>query len=239
MDGSPNFVLLTAVIVCAMAAEARDARHLFILSGQSNMARMNPALSFTPIVEHEFGAANVIVVHDALGGRSIRHWFKDWKPSVGPAPQDNGELYDRLMDKVRRALGGTRPETVTFIWMQGENDAKGRHANEYEASLQGLLDQLRCDLRRNDLNFVIGRINDHGLDKEFADDWKCVRNIQMRVADEHPRGAWVDTDDLNDVEKDGVVVQDLHLTPEGYRLLGERFARKAIELIRRHERTTP
>lgn len=46
--------------------------HLFILSGQSNMQRLENNLSFTPAVEAEFGAANMAVMHDAQGGQPIR-----------------------------------------------------------------------------------------------------------------------------------------------------------------------
>jgi lysophospholipase L1-like esterase len=50
----------------------------------------------------------------------------------------------------------------------------------------------------------------------------------VAVAEENERGAWVDTDDLNNKKgKD-----DLHYTAEGYKTLGERFAEKAIELVK-------
>jgi hypothetical protein len=45
----------------------------------------------------------------------------------------------------------------------------------------------------------------------------------------------VDTDDLNDRELDGKKINDLHYTKEGYRILGERFARRAIGLIKKGE----
>jgi hypothetical protein len=49
----------------------------------------------------------------------------------------------------------------------------------------------------------------------------------MEVADADPRGAWVDTDDLNG-DKNSV-----HYTRQGYKGLGSRFARKAVELIKK------
>jgi lysophospholipase L1-like esterase len=52
-----------------------------------------------------------------------------------------------------------------------------------------------------------------------------VRKAQVAVAEKNPRGAWVDTDDLNG-PKDG-----LHYNKEGYVELGKRFAEKAVELI--------
>jgi len=71
-----RIALLLAFTAClclfVTPSQADDGVHLFILSGQSNMAGLNPALSFTPTVEEKFGAENTLVVKDALGGQPIR-----------------------------------------------------------------------------------------------------------------------------------------------------------------------
>lgn len=41
------------------------------------MAGLDPDISFTPAISQKFGAENVIVVKDALGGQPIRRWYKD------------------------------------------------------------------------------------------------------------------------------------------------------------------
>ena len=46
-----------------------EGKHLFILSGQSNMAGLRPQESFTPAVVAAFGKSEVIVVKDAHGGQ--------------------------------------------------------------------------------------------------------------------------------------------------------------------------
>jgi hypothetical protein len=63
-----------------------------------------------------------------------------------------------------------------------------------------------------------------------------VREAQVHVAESSPRGAWVDTDDLNDgLNRQGKEIEDdLHYAAEGYRELGERFAAAAIALVRAH-----
>ena len=80
--------------------------------------------------------------------------------------------------------------------MQGESDAQGGVSVAYKDSLKLLISNLRRDLKRPDMNVVIGRIADYALDKK-----ECVeiRRIQLEVANEDPHGAWVDTDDLNSV----------------------------------------
>ncbi len=202
--------------------------HLFILSGQSNMAGMNPDLSFTPTVAEALGPDEVIVVKDAQGGQPIRRWYKQWKPPAGlEAPKGpNGDLYDRLMKKVRPAIKGKKLQTITFLWMQGERDARERYGQVYAASMSGLIEQLRTDLKRPDMNVVIGRLSDFSNGNTRYEHWDQVRAAQMKAAEADPRATWIDTDDLNG-EKN-----DLHYDNPGYVELGKRFAEAALELLK-------
>lgn len=217
------------------SAELARAKHLFILSGQSNMARLVPDESFTPAVKAALGKKRVIVVKDAQGGQPIRRWYKAWKPKTGNEPVATGDLYDQLMTKVKVAINGQRIKTVTFVWMQGERDAREEHGEVYAASLRGLLNQLQKDLDRSDINFVIGRLSDFDMDNQRYPHWTMVRKSQVEVAAANPDFAWVNCDDLNDGlnAKGKAIKNDLHMTPTGYVTLGQRFAEKAIELIRR------
>ena len=217
---------------------AGDGKHLFILSGQSNMAGLNPSISFTPTVEAAFGKDNVIVVKQAKSGAPIRCWYKKWKAPEGKTVKDNhkvGQVYDWLMNRhVRRVMKNQEFESIVFVWMQGERDAKTGMADVYEASLKGLIQQLRDDLGRQDVHVVIGRISDCGNGK-FDGEWDKVREAQVKVADDDPLAAWIDTDDLNNKKnsRTGQTTDDLHYTKEGFKILGERFAEKAIELIKK------
>ncbi len=230
-------VVLTLVAITAVAAEkAEPGKHLFILSGQSNMAGMKPQVSFTPTVVAAFGKEHVIVVKSAQGGQPIRKWYKEWTDSKGQKPTSSGERYEILMKQVDAATKGQAIKTVTFVWMQGERDAREGHGKVYEASLKGLLGQLAEDLQRKDINFVIGRLSDFGVKHKGPRSWKLIREVQVKVSDASPRGAWVDTDDLNDgLNKKGKQIKDdLHYSVKGYELLGKRFADKAIALIKKH-----
>lgn len=88
-----------------------------------------------------------------------------------------------------------------------------------------MVKQLAADLKRDDINVVIGRINDFSMNNKSHPHWTMVREAQVEAAESLPRCKWVDTDDLNGLKN------DIHATKEGYKLLGERFAKKAIELI--------
>ena len=159
----------------ASPAVVEDGKHLFILSGQSNMAGLNPDESFTPAVETQFGRNNVIVVKDAQGGQPIRRWYKEWKPAQGETPAAPGDLYDRLMKKVRPAIADQQIASVTFVWMQGERDARERHGQVYAASMEGLLTQLSGDLGREDIHFVVGRLSDFDMKDKRYPHWTLVR----------------------------------------------------------------
>lgn len=221
-------ILLISLLTAALAAPAgrsQDGKHLFILSGQSNMARLDPSRSFIPAVTEEFGGSEVIVVKDAEGGQPIRRWYKRWRSAAGDTSPSAGDLYDRLMRKVNAAVDTSAIQTVTFVWMQGERDAREQHGTVYAASLHGLLAQLRSDLGRSDINIVIGRLSDFDITNERYPHWTMVRRAHVQVAASSPRIRWVNTDDLNGVN------DALHYTKRGYEILGQRFAEAAIELV--------
>ena len=234
-----NYLFMTVMtlfssisVPCSFGSEL--GKHLFILSGQSNMEGLDPTISFIPMVEHAFGNAHVIVVKDAQGAQPIRRWYKKWKPAHADAPKALGDLYDRLLAKVRLAIKDTVIKSVTLVWMQGERDAKEQHGDVYADSLKGLIHQLRGDLGRADANVVIGRLSDFDMNNKKFAHWTMVRNAQIAVADSIPRVAWVNTDDLNDGknQKGQIIQNDLHYSVEGYKILGQRFANKAIQLIK-------
>ncbi len=228
-----SFVL--AWICGSMNADAAgdDGVHLFILSGQSNMAGLKPEESFTPAVETKFGKDHVVVVKDAHGGQPIRRWYKAWKSASGEKPDKTGDLYDRLLTQVKKAMDGKKIQTVTFLWMQGERDAREKHADVYAASLKGLYAQLSKDLGREDVNLVIGRLSDFDMDNKKYPHWTRIRKVQVEVAEAHDRAAWVNTDDLNDGKnrRGKEIKDDLHYSAEGYKVFGERLAKEAIALI--------
>ncbi len=206
---------------------------MFILSGQSNMVGLKPEQSFTPTIIEKFGEENVIVVKDALGAQPIRRWYKDWKPLEGTEPKAQPDLYDTLMTKVYLAIENEKIATVTFIWMQGERDAREKLGEVYEESLIGLYEQLSNDLGRKDINFILGRLSDFDMLNEKYPHWTMVRDIQVKVGESNSRFNWINTDDLNDgVNRNGKEIKnDLHMSAEGYVIMGQRFAEKAIQLI--------
>ncbi len=230
-----HYFLFTTILVTILTSctSNNTGKHLFILSGQSNMQALEPEESFIPIIEEEFGKENVIIVKDAKNGQPIRRWYKNWKPKEGNTPKPEPYLYERLITKVKKAIKDEEIKTVTFIWMQGERDAKEKQGDVYEKSLLGLYNQLSTDIDRNDMNFIIGRLSDFDMNNEKYEHWTMVREAQLKVANSNPRFSWINTDDLNDgMNRNGENINnDLHMSAEGYKTLGSRFAKKAIQII--------
>ena len=209
------------------------AKHLFILSGQSNMVGLKPEESFTPIIKKKYGKEKIIIVKDAKGGQPIRRWYNEWEFDDNNLDDSIGNLYKSLIDKVRKAVINKKIKTITFIWMQGERDAREELADYYEKSLIGIYNQLTKDLNYKKINFLIGRISDFDLLNIKYKHWTRIRDIQVKVAESNMRFDWIDTDDLNDgVNKKGIKINnDLHYSVSGYKILGQRFAEKAIKMI--------
>jgi hypothetical protein len=142
-------LLCLVVLALGLPASAqKPGKHLFILSGQSNMTG-GLKTSFAQTVEDTFGEGNVVVVHHSKSGRGIRFWDKDYTfpdnyrfPGKGVpserSKQQHGQEYEPLIEKVQEAFKGKPYDTVTFVWMQGESDLNN---TAYDAYLKELLEQ--------------------------------------------------------------------------------------------------
>ena len=163
---SKNVLIVTGIALAvssasiAAAADSESGKHLFILSGQSNMRE--PMIgTFADTMKKALGENEVIVSSFGQPSQSIRRWYRNWRPPEGMTvkPSDT-EVYDKLMAGVQKAVKGQKLKSVTYIWMQGEADAESGFGSRYEESFFGVLDQIKADLSIKDINFVIGRINE-------------------------------------------------------------------------------
>ncbi len=239
-----TLTLLTLLIAASPIVEAQTDKpvHLFILSGQSNMAGMDPETGFMTEAKKLFKDEKVVYIKVAKGGQPICRWLEEWQDIAKKNELDERlikrihkggkvEFYQPILDQYKEMVKKhPKFKSVTFCWMQGERDASGGAEAVYKDALKLLITHLRRDLKRPDMNFVIGRISDAALQRPS---WVAVRKAQHEIANEDPRGAWVDVDDLNNREKDGKIINAVHYTrPEGYVVLGERFARQGYALIK-------
>lgn len=218
------------------AAQAAPKTHLLIFSGQSNMKHLEPEKSVLPALKAAFPEDEFISVKYAISGQSIRRWHLDYVEGEAKADDQGkknnkgnrppGDMYKTLMEMVAEAMKDKpKPDTVTFFWMQGEADTHSAPQwSVYASSLKAVIAQLRKDLQRPDMNFVVGRISDYN---EYPEGSEKIRQALVEVAEGDPLGAWIDTDDLNGK------TNGLHYTPDGYQKLGERFAEKEMSFFKK------
>lgn len=191
------------------------------------MHRLDPNNSFTPALRKARPQDRWVIVKQAQGGAPISRWVESWIPFAGEPVADSGDLYVELMNRVRWQTTDIEYDTVTFVWMQGERDAREESRGAvYSESFHKLIDQLEQDLDLESINIVIGRLSDFiKPDTKARPYWYFIRKFQRKYAETHPNVCWIDTDDLNGSN------DDLHYTDEGIRTLGERFAHATVVLI--------
>ena len=237
--------LLLAPLAATCAADEPAAKakpfHVIILSGQT-MNGVDPKKGFEAEAQERFAGADVLYFKIAKGGAPIRLWVAEWNDiatrhgvdvkAVRANDTTQGTLYYQpILDEYRKLIEGrAAPASVTFCWMQGEQDGKDKLDAPYADALTQLLANLRRDLKRPDMNVVIGRLNDWGEGNHAS--WHKVRQAHMDIAASDPHAAWIDTDDLNDKEVNGVMQNQYHFTGPGCALLGRRFARQSSVLVK-------
>lgn len=234
MTSLPRLLLGGLVIaLLPLGASAAPPTHLLIFTGQSNMKNLDPVASVLPTLEAAFPDDEFIVVKYAISAQPIQRW--DLQYELGPVGEGglpdfrhpDGDMYLTLMGMVDAALvDQPAPDTVTLFWMQGEADTHtAAQWTVYEESLNRVIDEMRIDLDRPDITFVVGRISDYiGDTGEYVNGSAAIREALVSVAENDPLGTWIDTDDLNG-DNDG-----LHYSGN-YQELGERFASAAVPLI--------
>ena len=162
---------------------------MFILSGQSNMQGHRPDEAFSPNGEKGIWG------RECDRGSGCAGWTTD--PSMveenGLIRREinraqSGDLYNRLMSKVKPAIKGEKLGSISFVWMQGERDAKMGWGKLYGEALIGLHAQFANDLKwkKKDLGFVIGRLSDFDMNNKKYPHWSKVREAQVQVANANP-----------------------------------------------------
>ena len=224
-----------------------------ILSGQSNMAGhgllaelgesalppkaclfdlnpregcFGPELGFARRILKLMPLDELWLIKYAVGGSSLLAWEKEWSAERAAIADDDdkGALYPRLVRHVKQVLPANEVDLLGCLWMQGESDSRYRiAAAEYQVNLTRLIADLRADLDRPRLPFVIGRVNPAG--DRFVH-LSSVRAAQATVAQTRPQVSLVDADGLSK-HADGI-----HYDTEGQLELGARFANQLRRMLR-------
>lgn len=185
-------------------------------------AGFGPALAFaTALIERRPDMA-VGLIPCARGGSSIAQWRRSLSDRT---------LYGSCLKRVRAA--STMGEVAGLLFYQGEADAidpalygeSELFPGDWGTRFAGLVVDWRADLGEPDLPVIYAQIGRQTA-PEVLINWAVVREQQAAV--ELPRCTMIVTDDL--------ALQDaVHLTPEGYRIVGERFAEAYLALVQGDE----
>lgn len=206
-----------------------DSYNLHVIAGQSNAATIELLDYITAMEVHRPEACGVYVQH-AITGSSMKRWYHGWGELVGEmTTQVEGSYFDELRnDLIPGAVIGRTIDTFTFVWVQGEADAKV-YADFYGEALQGLFDAVESEWG-SPVNFVLARLSDHGprqANPVIVYGWSKIRQEQVLLADTSPRILWVDADDLNTYN---TATDGLHYGPN-YPIFAARLADSAALLI--------
>ena len=138
----PTFLAVAAATFFCALAQAGE-RHLFILSGQSNMQGLKEKTSVLPELKKLLPGADIQHVKFAQGGQPIRKWVKTWDEiaksnKLTQQFNDPAEFYDVVLKQAKASIAEGKPDSITFLWMQGERDGKTGLAAAYEESMKTL-----------------------------------------------------------------------------------------------------
>ena len=119
---------LTASVIAKAVAEKPV--HLFVLSGQSNMAGMNPETGFMTEAKKLFKDERVVYIKVAKGGQPICRWLEEWQDIAKKNGLEENhikrihrggkvEFYQPILDQYKGMVKKhPKFKSVTFCWMQ-------------------------------------------------------------------------------------------------------------------------
>jgi len=174
----------------------------------------------------------IAIVHVSKGGTSL---YQVWNP------QRKAMMFralDDRMDEAKQKLEemGFQSEGAGFFWWQGESDSwSARASGAYEELFGELLAHIRGKFESPEMPFVLVRINRNlglpernpdaeGYDPDYLARLDKVRMTQVQLAENDPRGTWIDIDDQK--QKDHA-----HYGPEAYVTIYQRMGDAYFELL--------
>lgn len=146
----------------------------------------------------------------AHGGTSLDQW--------SPALRHRGgeSLYGSMMRRIEAAGA----KVTGLLWYQGESDALGCGSGEYQSKWRAWVHAVRRDLGAPSLPVLWAQLS-KVVRPEPWPGWNDVQRVQVEM--DIPFTAVASTIDLP-------MVDEIHLSTEGLRRLGRRFAKLALPL---------
>jgi Carbohydrate esterase, sialic acid-specific acetylesterase len=148
--------------------------------------------------------------------------------------REGGEFFEAWAKFVDARLAeitaqGHAPRVCGFVWHQGIDDAiHGKLASQYERNLSDLIGVLRKRYAAEQAPFVLARSVNSRIaqpqpDPESKSPMAMVRRAQVKVGESVPSAAWIDVDDLPNVNTH-------HFSADSQLVIGQRFGEAFLRL---------
>jgi hypothetical protein len=187
----------------------------------TSQPRLGPGYTFARKLA-EMTGRKIGIVANARGATLIEWWQK------GYTGENDYDLYEKAVEQVRLALeAAPNARLVGILWHQGESDNTAGLSPHYANRLQALVEDLRRDLNAPDAFVIAGEVGTWNGKGAYT-------NPQIHKAAEVIENTyWVSSAGLVPLLRaDGTPnMDDPHFNTMSQRVLGERFADKALEVI--------
>lgn len=155
----------------------------------------------------------------ALGGSSLDMWQRTFADERSVPSEDT--LYGNLIHRARTS----EVQVKGVLWYQGESDAVDELSKTYLERFERFVSDVREDLSAPDLPFITVQLaSTSNMDWAGEDNWNRIREAQRLASERIPGIELVAAADLARVD-------EIHISTEGYRVLGRRLAGAASRLV--------
>lgn len=182
---------------------------------EPSMAGLDCGMSFAgKLLDSVPEGIKVAVIPCAVGGSSIEQWLYN-ETHRGVKLLENFEEKVKFAEKYGRIKG--------ILWHQGESNAKSELIPKYAQRLDSLIVSFRGIVKNDSLPVILGELGSYAEPEEKQVRWDSINSITHAVA-KNKNVSVVVTNDLKDKG------DKVHFGTESQRELGERYAKKYLEL---------
>jgi hypothetical protein len=191
---------------------AKEPLHFY----EPNLTGLDCGLSFaTQLLKDVDSSITLLLLPTAVGGSSTHQW-------LGDSLHRNVKLLSNFRERVMFAK---KHGTIKgILWHQGEADTESRLIPGYEERLQKLFIQLRIYTKDMRLPILVGEL---GSFSENQTNWDQINKAINSCAAKDQHVFVISTQDLKSKE------DKIHFNSESQRIMGERFAKKYMEVVKK------
>lgn len=196
--------------------------HKFILAKEPlhfyepELTGLDCGLSFARKLATEIDSSiTILLIPAAVGGSSTQQW-------LGDSLHRKVKLQTNFREKIQFVKKHGIIKGI--LWHQGESDAEPHLIPGYEERLRKAFAELRSHTGIPKLPIFIGELGSYSKNQE---NWNLINKAIHRYSSKDKNSFVIHTQDLKPKE------DNVHFNSEGQRLMGERFATKAAEIIKR------